>query len=447
MTPLTAAALEALDDQLIADAIKIRFYPLSVAEGRGVRLRDVEGRAFLDLTAGWAVANTGYDHPHIKRRIHEQLERTTFAGLVSGMHPQAVELAERLIALTPGDFAKKCWFGFCGSDANETVARLLPMATGRKRFISFTGSYHGFTAASMALSGHPAFAGFVSGGSVIKLPYPNPYRPLFDEPPAETGARVLDYLEGFVFRQMCSPDDVAGVIVEAVQSDGGDIVPPGDFLPRLSAICQRHGIHLILDEVKIGMGRTGRLFGFEHAGIVPDVVVLGKAVGGGLPLSAVIARRELLDVGSALALFTGAGNALSCVGGLATLEALHQDDLVTRAGEVGAYLGAKLRALAGSHPLIGDVRGVGLIHGVELVSDRAAKTPAKRETAKVAYRAYQLGLLVYYVGVFSNVLELTPPLILTRADVDEAVALLDQALTDVEAGRVSDEEVARYAGW
>ncbi len=447
MTQRSADALHTLDDRLIADAIKIRFFPLAVAEGSGCRLRDVDGREYLDLTAGWALANTGYDHPHIQRRIREQLERTTFAGLVSATHPQAIELAERLIALTPGDFEKKCWFGFCGSDANETVGRLLPLVTGRKRVISFTGSYHGFTAGSMALSGHPAFAQFVGGGHVIKLPYPNPYRPVYGEAPHETGQRVLDYLENYIFQQVCAPDDIAGMFVEAVQSDGGDIVPPDDFLPRLEAICRQHGIYLILDEVKVGMGRTGRLFGFEHSGITPDVVVLGKSIGGGLPLSAVVARRELLDVGTALALFTAAGNALSCVGGLATLEAIEQDGLIAQAADTGAYLHARLRDLAASHPLIGDVRGRGLIQGVELVQDRAVKTPARRETAKVVYRAWQLGLLVYYVGVFSNVLELTPPLIMTRREVDEAVDLLDRALGDVEAGRVSDAEVARYAGW
>jgi 4-aminobutyrate aminotransferase len=447
MTSLSRQQLEQLDDNLIADALKLRFYPLAAAEGEGCRVRDVEGRQYLDFSAGWALASAGYSHPIFKQRIAEQLERTTFSGLISGMNEPAVRLAERLTALAPGDFEKKCWFGFCGSDANETIGRLLPMATGRRRLISFSGSYHGFTAASMAMSGHLAFADFIGGGHVIKIPYPYPYRPPFGENPDETGLKALDFLENYVLTQMCPPDDIAGIIVEAVQSDGGVIAPTPDFLPGLAEICHKHGIRLILDEVKIGMGRTGQMFGFQHSDIVPDAIILGKALGGGLPLSAVIARREILDAGMTTALFTGVGNALCCTAGLATLEIIEGDQLISRAAETGAHLRRRLEELKSKHPMIGDVRGQGMIQGVELVSDPAAKTPAAAETAKVVYRAYELGLLLYYVGTFSNVLEITPPLIMTPAEVDEGIDMLDRALADVTNGRVSDEEVARYAGW
>jgi 4-aminobutyrate aminotransferase len=215
----------------------------------------------------------------------------------------------------------------------------------------------------------------------------------------------------------------------------------------LEQVCRRHDIYLVVDEVKVGMGRTGEWFAFQHSGVTPDVVILGKALGGGLPLSAVVARKEILDVGPALALFTTAGNALSCAAGLATIEAIEQDGLVENARKVGAYLHDRLASLKDDHRLVGDVRGLGLIQGVELVKDRQTKQPATKETAKVVFRACELGLVVFYAGMFSNVLELTPPLVLTEADVDQGVAILDQALSDVEAGRVSDEAVARYAGW
>ncbi|HEX9870616.1 MAG TPA: aminotransferase class III-fold pyridoxal phosphate-dependent enzyme, partial [Candidatus Tectomicrobia bacterium] len=242
-------------------------------------------------------------------------------------------------------------------------------------------------------------------------------------------------------------EDVAGIIVEAVQSDGGDIVPPPNFLPMLEDICRRYDTYLVVDEVKVGMGRTGQWFAFQHSGVTPDVVIMGKSLGGGLPLSAVVARKEILDVGPAQALFTTAGNALSCAAGLATVEAIEQDRLVDNARKVGAYLHDRLAALQDRHPLIGDVRGLGLIQGVELVKDRDTKEPASAETAKVVFRAWELGLVVFYAGMFSNVLELTPPLVLTEADVDEGVGILDRALSDVEAGQVSDAAVARYAGW
>lgn len=444
---LTSQQVQARDNNLIADALKLRFFPLDIAHGEGARLTDTDGKEYLDFSAGWAFANIGYSHPVYKQHMIEQMERATFAGLISSINQPALDLAEKLISLTPGDFEKKCWFGFCGSDANETVGRLLPIATGKKRLISFVGSYHGFTAASMAMSGHVAFSDFIGSNQTIKIPFPNPYRPVFADKPEEEGQKVLQYLEDFIFKQVVSPDDVAGIIVEAIQSDGGVVVPTDDFLPGLAELCQKYGIYLVLDEVKIGMGRTGKLFGFEHYGVTPDVVVMGKSLGGGVPLSAVVARKEILDVGTSMALFTAAGNAMSCTGGLGTLAAIEADNMIENAAEIGAYLHEKLLELQSKHDLIGNVRGKGLTQGVELVTDRTTHEPAAKETAKITYRAYQLGLLFYYVGAFNNILELTPPLLINNGDVDQAIALLDQAITDVLEGKVSDEEVAAFAGW
>jgi len=445
MAHVTVDQLYELDAGLIANALKLRFFPLVVASGTGCRLRDVEGREYLDFTAGWALANTGYSHPHVQAAVIEQFQRVTFASLISGMHEPALKLAEKLVELTPGSFHKKVWFGLAGSDASETVGRLLPLATGKRRLVSFIGGYHGSTAASMSMSAHIAMTPFIGGGNVVKVPYPHPYRCPFGNDTPDCAERCIRFLEDYIFKTICPPDDVAGIIVEAVQSDGGDVVPPPDFLPMLADLCRRHNIYLALDEVKVGLGRTGQMFAFEHAGVTPDVVILGKSLGGGLPLSAVVARQEILDTG--FALFTATGNATSCAAGLATLEAIKQDGLVENAARVGAYLHQQLCRLQAKHPLIGDVRGLGLIQGVELVRDRQSKEPARIETAKVAYRAFELGLLVFYVGMFSNVLEITPPLILTQAEVDEGVAILDQALADVAAGKVSDEAIARYAGW
>ena len=449
MNKITIDQLYEIDTGLISDALKIRFFPHVTHEGEGTRLRDTEGREYLDFSAGWAVANTGYSHPRVKQAVIEQVERTTFGGLLSSMHQPAVELAEKLVELVPGDFHKKVWYGLSGSDASEAAGRLLHLATGKRRMVGFIGAYHGSTAASMAMSAHSAWTQFIGGGHVTKVPYPHPYRcPFGGDVSGEACAeKVIRYLEDYIFKTICPPQDVAGIIVEAVQSDGGDIVPPANFLPMLEEVCRRYDTYLVLDEVKVGMGRTGEWFAFQHSGVTPDVVILGKALGGGLPLSAVVARKEILDVGPALALFTTAGNTLSCAAGLATIEAIDQDHLVDNARKVGAYLHAGLAALQDQHPLIGDVRGLGLIQGVELVKDRDTKEPATAEAAKVVFRAWELGLVVFYAGMFSNVLELTPPLVLTQADVDEGVAILDQALSDVEAGRVSDAAVARYAGW
>lgn len=436
-----------LDGRLISDATRLRFYPLVVDRASGCEVWDVDGRRYLDFGAGWAVANTGYCHPHVTRALMTQLNRATFSSLISGTHEPALHLAEKLVGLTPGDFAKKVWFGFSGSDASETLGRLLPVATGKRRLVSFIGAYHGATAGSMAMSAHIAQSQFIGGGHVVKVPYPHPYRCPFGDDVADCAGAAIRFLEDYIFKTICPPGDVAAVIVETLQSDGGDIVPPPTFMPMLADLCRRHGIYLVVDDVKVGMGRTGRLFSPEHYGVVPDAIILGKALGSGVPLSAVVGRRDILDAGVGLAIFTTAGNPIGCTAGLATIEAIEQDRMVDNAARVGVYMQTRLQALQERHALVGDVRGLGLIQGVELVRDRETKTPAATEAAKVVFRAFELGLLLFYVGTFSNVLEITPPLILSEAEADEGVAILDRALADVESGRVSDEAIQRYSGW
>lgn len=437
--------IKALDDRYLADPLKVRFFPFALAAAEGNRLVDVEGRTYLDFTAGWAVANLGYGNQRVRDAIVEQFDRTSFGTLTAWMNEPAARLAQRLVEAMPGDFPKKAWFGLHGSDANDCLAKLVPLATGRKRIVSFIGGYHGQTAGSAALSGHTAQARSGGGGNVVKIPYPDPYRPLFGD--REPGQAVLDYLEHYVMRTICPPDDTAAVIVEPMQSDGGDILPPDGFLEGLQALCRRHGILLLVDEVKIGCGRSGRLFAFQHYGLEPDAVSLGKSLGGGMPISAVVGRRELLDQGAATNMYTMAGNPVSCAAALASLDEIEERQLAPRAARIGRLLLDRLRALQADHPLVGDVRGLGLMLGVENVRDRHTKEPADLESAKIVYRAYELGLMVFYGGIYSNVLEITPPLTLTEAEVEEGVAILDAAIGDVEAGRVPDARVAEYAGW
>src|SRR5262249_31522076 len=248
-------------------------------------------------------------------------------------------------------------------------------------------------------------------------------------------------------RPIAPEEDPAGIIVEPVQSDGGDIVPPPGFLPGLQAICRRYGIMLLLDEVKIGFGRSGRMFAFEHFGIEPDAVSLGKSMGAGMPISAVVGRPELLDVAPAINMYTAAGNPVACAAAQANLDEIERLGLAERAAMTGGYLLHKLRELQQRHALIGDVRGLGMMLGLETVRDRETKEPADREMAKIVMRAFELGLIVFYGGIYSNVMEITPPLIMTDAEGDEGVAILDQAIGEVEAGQVSDEALGEYAGW
>jgi 4-aminobutyrate aminotransferase len=432
---------------VIGDVMKIRFYPFIPVSAKGTRLTDADGNEYLDLIASAAVVQAGYGHPRIRDAITDQLD--TLSTTMHCCYPSAVavELAERLCGLVPGEFPQKVWFGTTGSDANDCVSRLAPMATGRRRMISYVGSYHGQTTGSAVLSGHQTQASVIGLGNVTKVPYPDPYRCMWG-PCSRDGCSLacLRHVERYALETISPADDTAAIIIEAVQSDGGDIVPPANYLPALRELCDRHGIWLVFDEVKIGMGRTGRMFGFEHSGVVPDAVVLAKPLGGGLPLSAVVGRRELLDVPT-YDLFTLGGSPVPCAAALAMLDVLADERLVENAAARGRQLVQGLEALKLRHPLIGDVRGIGLIVGVELVTDSATKSPASKDAHRVAYRCFELGLLVIYAGIYGNVIELTPPLSITEQEIDEALSVFDHALTDVEAGRFDDTKLDPYAGW
>jgi 4-aminobutyrate aminotransferase len=293
----------------------------------------------------------------------------------------------------------------------------------------------------MAISGHPVQAGVAKAEGLTLISYPNTYRGGAEA--ADAALAELDQL----FGSSMPPKEVGALFLEPIQSDGGMLVPPAMFFKQVEDRCRQHGILLVCDEVKVGLGRSGRLHCFEHLGIEPDIVVFGKGLGGGLPVSAAVGPEAIMNHKAAFSFQTLHGNPVSAAAGLATLRTIERDELISNARVVGDCLKQGLERLKQKHPLIGDVRGRGLAIGVELVKDHATKVPARRETAMVVYRAFELGLVLYYVGVDSNVLELTPPLTLTASQALDGVELLDQALSDVAERRFDENRLTGFQGW
>ena len=436
------------DDLYIGAANKVRLYLAVAASAAGSTITDPDNKHYLDFAGGWAVATTGYSHPRVVDAISSAMERLSFASLSSLTHPAAVELAKRLLEVVPSakPGRRKVSFGLSGSDANDGIAKLLPMARKRPKMISFLGGMHGMTGISAGISGHPAMGRFPSSTGVTRVPYPYPYRPAFGT--AEScGREAVRFIEEQILTTVSPPEMTSGILVEAIQSDGGVIVPPADFMPALRALCDKYDMFLIDDEVKVGMGRSGRLWACQLTGTAPDIMVIGKGVASGQSMSATVAPAEILDVLAAGHAFTTAGAPVACAAAIATLDVVRDEKLAENAGAQGEFIMNGIREMASRHRLIGEVRGAGLIIGVELVLDPVTKAPATKECAKLVVRCQQLGLLVHYVGIFSQVIELTPPLVLTRAEATTGLEIFEQALSDVENGRVPDSELDAISGW
>jgi 4-aminobutyrate aminotransferase len=438
------SALYTRDAAAVAGIEKLRFFPLEVVSGHGSTLVAPDGRELLDLSATWTASGLGHGHPAVVEAVSRAVRDAPGSGGLSAVHPDSVGLAEDLLALVPGSGERRVYLGHAGSDANDVALRACRHATGRRTVIAFEHSYHGGVGVAMGVSGVHVDAGAPPDPDAVFLPYPNPFRLRTDDVNEDVTA-CLDLAERHL-----SGGSIACLIVEPILSDGGLVVPPDGFLAQLHELCRRHGVPMICDEVKMGLGRPGTLHAFEHdfrqPDVVPEIITFGKVLGGGLPLSAAVGPAEILDNPPAAALLTTAGNPVCTAAGRAVLATITSDQLPDRAAKIGALLTDGLRALAGSpgSERIGDVRGRGLAIGLELVDpDTGERDP--RLAAQVVYRAWELGAVVYYVG--GNVLEITPPLVLTETEAGRAVEILGAAIADAVAGRVDEEEVAHYAGW
>lgn len=419
----------AAKEQFVSHAIGIHL-PAAIERAEGALLTDVDGNTFIDLAGGVGCMNVGHSHPRVVRAIVEQAQRFTHTDFSVAPYELYVRLSERLCRIAPGPRPKKAILLNSGSEAIENAVKIARAVTGRPAVIAFQGAFHGRTYMSLSLTSKVEpykknFGPFMP--EVYRVPYPYPYR----SPEPDATRWVMQHLDE-LFASHVQADKVAAIVVEPVLGEGGFVVPPPDFFPKLRALADRHGILLVADEVQTGIGRTGRMFAIEHWGVEPDLITVAKSIAVGLPVSAVVGLRDVMDALPEGALGgTYVGNPIACAAALAVLDVMEEQDLLTRAAALGERLLARFRNLQTRSSLIGEVRGLGAMVAMELVRDRATKEPAPRETGDIIRRAMAGGVLILRAGLHSNVIRILTPLVITDEQLDEALAVLEDAVMQV----------------
>lgn len=401
-----------------------RSYPLVAHRAKGAWIEDPDGNVFLDFTAGIAVTSTGHCHPNVVSAIQKQSKRLLHMSGTDFYYEAQIKLAEKLAALAPGKFAKRVFFTNSGTESVEAAFKLARYKTKRERMISFFGAFHGRTMGSLSLTGSKVrqkenFGSLVPG--VTHAGYGYCYRCPYHLSYPSCGIDCVDYIEHTLFKKTVPAEEVAALIIEPVQGEGGYVVPPPGYHEKIRALTKKYGILLIADEVQSGMGRTGKMFAIEHWGVEPDIITTAKGIASGLPLGAMIARAELMDWEPGAHANTFGGNPLACEAAYETIKLL-ETKLLKNTTEVGAYLKGSLSELSREFPVIGDVRGLGLMIGMELVKDRELKTPAPKERDKIVELAFQRGLLL--LGCGESGIRFCPPLVITKKEADIAVKIL-----------------------
>ena len=432
-TPLPGPKAKAIieKDAKFVSPSYTRDYPFVIARGEGAVVEDVDGNRFLDCAAGIAVNSTGVSHPEVVRAIVEQAGKFIHMSGTDFYYEPQVRLAEQLASLAPIDGDVRTFFGNSGTEATEAALKLSRYYTKRQGLIAFLGGFHGRSLGALSLTASKAiqrrgFGPLVAG--VYHAPYPDPYR--FPGSADACAAASLSYISDQILTHLIAPDEVAAIVVEPIQGEGGYIVPPRAFLQGLRALTTKHGILLVVDEVQSGMGRTGKMFASDHIGLRADVVTIAKGIASGLPLGVTCARAEVMSWPPGAHASTFGGNPVACSAANATIKLL-REHLVANAATVGEHLMWGIRTLQEKHLLIGDVRGMGLMIGIELVRDRQTKERAVEERNALVQAMFRRGVLV--LGAGKNAIRLAPPLVLTKAQADSVIKLLDEALDEVSS--------------
>jgi 4-aminobutyrate aminotransferase len=434
LTPLPgpkAREVIARDAQFISPSYT-RGYPMVAKRGRGAMVEDVDGNVFLDFAAGIAVVSTGHCHPRVVEAIQKQAAELIHMSGTDFYYSSMVELAARLSAVTPGSEPKKVYFGNSGTEATEAAIKLARYHTRRDKIIAFHGCFHGRTLGALSLTASKAiqrkgFGALLAG--VFHIPYPNPYRCPYGNPSPCACVESATVLERDTFKRLVDPEEVAAVFIEPIQGEGGYVPAPKEFFQELQRICRKHGILLVCDEVQSGMGRTGKWWACEHVGIEPDILCVAKGIASGMPLSATIARASLMDWKPGAHASTFGGNPVSIAAALATMDLL-ESQYIENARRVGEFLMGRMADWPARHRIVGDVRGKGLMIGVEIVRDQKTKERAGDLREAIVDRAFEKGLLL--LGAGENTVRIAPPLVIDEEQADFATRTLEACINEAE---------------
>jgi 4-aminobutyrate aminotransferase len=415
-------------DRKVLSPSYTRSYPLVASRGEGAIIEDVDGNRFLDFNAGIAVCSTGHCHPKVVAAIEAQSARLIHMSGTDFYYENMVELAEKLASIAPGGVPRRVYFGNSGAEAIEAAMKLARYHTGRDKFVAFSGAFHGRTLGALSLTGskvvqRKGFGPLIPG--VYHAQYPDPYRRPEGITAEDHAVASVRWIENELFRTLLPAEEVAGIVVEPIQGEGGYIIPSPAFFAELECLANKHEILLIFDEVQCGMGRTGRMWAADHFNAVPDIVASAKGIASGLPLSAMIARAELMDWPAGAHASTFGGNPVAVAASLATVDLLERE-LIDNAARIGGHILDRMRHWPHRFPHVGDVRGLGLMIGIEIVQDQQSKDRAPELRNQLVTKAFERGLLV--LGAGRNSIRLCPPLIITRDQADFAVDTLEECL-------------------
>lgn len=418
-------------DRAVLSPSYTRCYPLVMRRGQGAVVEDVDGNCFLDFAAGIAVVATGHAHPQVVEAIQKQAAEFLHMSGTDFYYESMVQLAEKLAALTPGGIPRRVYFGNSGTEAIEAAIKMARYHTGRDKFIAFLGAFHGRTMGALSLTGSKVTQrrGFHPALPVQHIPYAYCYRCPYGQKPETCNVECVKVLEDQLFKTILPAEEVAAIVVEPVQGEGGYLVPPAKFHEELRRVADKYGILLVHDEVQSGMGRTGRMFASEHFGVTPDIVTLAKGIASGMPLSATVARAEVMNWPPGAHASTFGGNPVSIAAALTTIELL-EESLIDNAAVMGEYMMQRMRSWPERFRFVGDVRGLGLMIGVELVRDQQTKERAPELRDRLETMAFEHGLLI--LGAGQNSIRLCPPLVITRDQADFAIDTLEQCLRSLE---------------